>query len=369
MSNNTPNEQSTIANCKSLGSTHGGLKNELTDSIAESEFRQWYRSQQRRKNIEAGKPYFNTPAPVPEPTRHSPSRLLQCHRKAFYRAENAPEEGTSPEGLFWIGSEFEEQIIVPFLKAVSTPGTYVQNSLWVDTTVETPEGDSFRIKGSTDPALVTAEGEPLLVTEVKTTSALDRLSEPRKHHRAQLHAYLYGLNKKYDHSVKDGIIIYGDRTTLEVKIFEVSFDQSFWEEVVIDWMRAQTGYRRRGELPPADPVYNWECNVCSFRHRCGKADTPYGDEGSIGFLPSFADYEEKHVVDHLEAHKDNGAKLTPILASKYPDLLPKYPIEEWTCNACDNTFRWGEVKRQNDLTSSPVCPTCASQGELNTLSM
>jgi len=208
--------------------------------ISATDFREWYNQKQIRDNIEAGKPYFNTPAPVPEPTRHSPSRLVQCHRKAFYRAENASEEGTSPQGLFWIGSEFEEQIVVPFLKSVSTPGTYVQNSLWVDTTVETSEDESFRIKGSTDPAFVTAEGEPLLLTEIKTTSALDKLSGPRNHHKAQLHAYLYGLDQEYEHPVRDGIVLYGDRTTFEVKAFHVAFDPSFWTETVVDWMRKQT---------------------------------------------------------------------------------------------------------------------------------
>lgn len=42
-----------------------------------------------------------------------------------YNWKNAPKEGTPPDGLFWIGSEFEEQIIGPYLQDIAPDGFYV----------------------------------------------------------------------------------------------------------------------------------------------------------------------------------------------------------------------------------------------------
>lgn len=135
--------------------------------------------------------------------RHSPSKLLQCHREVSYSKENAPKEGDSPQGLFWVGTRFEEDVVVPYLlEAATTDGTYVQNSMWIDTTIET-DGASVQVRGVTDPVIVAAEGEPLLVTEIKTTSSLDYLDGSKLHHKAQLHAYLHALTKNM--SIRSGM--------------------------------------------------------------------------------------------------------------------------------------------------------------------
>lgn len=106
----------------------------VRDRLSNQAFAEWYQEQQIEENILNGQAYFNGPSPPKDPERHSPSKLLQCHRKAMYDRRNAPNEGTPPEGLFWIGSEFEEQVIVPFLQdEVTTDNTYVQNSVWIDT--------------------------------------------------------------------------------------------------------------------------------------------------------------------------------------------------------------------------------------------
>ncbi|MFC7194557.1 hypothetical protein ACFQL4_07640 [Halosimplex aquaticum] len=157
----------------------------VVDRISNSEFNEWYAEQQFETNILDGKAYFNGPSPPKDPERHTPSKLLQCHRKATYARQNAPREDTPPEGLFWIGSEFEEDIIVPFLQDIAPDELYVQNSLWIDTTITAGESD-VQLRGSTDPAIVTEDAEPVFLTEIKTTTSLDHLSEPKQHHKAQL---------------------------------------------------------------------------------------------------------------------------------------------------------------------------------------
>lgn len=261
----------------------------VLDRISNREFAEWYSEQQFQTNILEGQAYFNGPSPPKDPDRHSPSKLLQCHRKASYARQNAPREGTPPEGLFWIGSEFEEEVIVPFLQDITTPETYVTNSLWIDTEIGVDE-TTLQLRGSTDPAIVTAEADPVLLTEIKTTSSLEHLSEPKEHHRAQLHAYLYALNDEYDHDITTGLIVYGCRKTLDIKPFQVGFDPDFWNDVVT-WMMTQTEYEQAGELPPPDPEREWECSYCSYKHRCGQGDAPFSDVGHTGLLPLFNEYD------------------------------------------------------------------------------
>lgn len=338
----------------------------VIDRIGAESFWEWYREREFARNIREGKPYFNGPSPVPEAERHSPSNLMQCHRKIYYRQENAPEEQNPPEGIFWSGRRFEEDIIVPYLQdVVAGEDTYVRNSMWVDTTVEV-NGTEVRFKGATDPAIVTAESEPLVVTEVKTKSSLDGKTEPNRHHRAQVHAYMHGLSESYDRPVKEAVIIYGDRKTLNIKAFHEPFDQEFWNNAV-DWAAKHTEFRQHDQLPPPDPEYGWECEFCSFRHRCGESEQPYQDTGATGFLPGFSEYPQERITEYLASRDDDETKLTPTLAQEHPDLADEYAIYNWYCSKCDCHYPWDAVDLEKIDSSQPLCPSCAGDDTLATL--
>ncbi|WP_135535622.1 CRISPR-associated protein Cas4 [Halostella pelagica] len=342
------------------------IEEALRDRVTNRAFNEWYSEQQFQSNILEGKAYFNGPSPSKDPEQHTPSKLLQCHRKATYSRQNAPREGTQPEGLFWFGTEFEEQVVVPFLQSITTPDTYVTNSVWTDTEL-VRDGTSLRVRGATDPAIVTADADPLLVTEIKTTTSLDHLSAPKPHHRAQLHAYLHALNTEHDHDVMSGLIVYGSRETLNIKAFSVDFDPAFWDDVVT-WMDDQTAYEQAGELPPASPERDWECNYCSFKHRCGQADTPYTDIGVDGLLPVFDGYDREKLQQYLDGHADREARLTPTLAHVYPGLSQEYDVYDWSCAACNTTYAWDEVETADDSSDPPYCPCSADDGDITPLS-
>jgi CRISPR/Cas system-associated exonuclease Cas4 (RecB family) len=339
---------------------------EVISSVSKHGFSEWYDERQVQQNILDGNPYFNGPSPPKPPDRHTPIKLLQCHRKAAYARQNAPREGESPDGIFWIGSTFEEDIIVPYLQDATPEGLYVQNSLWLNTTI-TVDGTELQLRGATDPAIVTADGTPVLLTEIKTTTSLDHLSAPKLQHKAQLHAYLYALDDKHDHPLSTGLLVYASRKTLDIRVFQVSFDQGFWQTVT-DWMATQTAYEQAGELPPADPEQDWECNYCSFKHRCGQADTPYQDIGPDGLLPVFDGYDRDALVEYLDAHADDDARLTPTLAHAYPDLAAEYGAYDWSCPRCSETYPWDAVDWDGDTSDLPFCPSCAATGDLLTLS-
>ena len=346
------------------------VTNSALHSISDVNFDDWYQEREYRENIESGTPYFNGPSSVPDPERHSPSKLLQCHRKIYYRQTNAPEEQADPDGIFWFGTRFEEDIIFPFLRdEITESDTYVCNSIWIDFTVQTEAG-KLQIKGATDPLIVDSNAVPILPTEIKTKQSLDHVSSPSSHHRAQLHAYMRGLSQKYDTEITDGVIIYGSRESLDIETFHVEFDDEFWGQTVLKWASNHTEFRLEQTLPPQSPEYDWECEFCSYRERCGKGNSVHSDLGSEGFLPGFDSYPRNKVEAYLEAH--DGAKLTPALSNQYPDLAEKYGVRSWRCPSCGSTYTNEELSI--DLTScqQPLCPQCAADDsivELNSPSL
>lgn len=333
----------------------------VRDRISSQGFKQWYLERRLEQDHLAGHAWARGPAPEKAPDVHTPSGLLRCHRRAFYDRRNAPVEGTPPTGLFWFGNRFEQDVVVPYLQAAVTDAdTYVQQSLWFDTTIEVDETE-LALRGSTDPVIVTQSGEPILVTEIKTTRSVAELDAPRAHHRAQLHAYLYGLSAEFDRALTEGVIIYGDRQSFAVRAFDVTFDRDFWEETVLAWMADQTGFETADSLPPAAPRFPWECEICDFRHRCGAASTPYVDAGPTGLLPRFDAYERESLIEYLEAGENRT--LTPTLAHAYPKLAVQYAVSDWRCPGCASAYPWDDLEWDGDLTDLPTCPACAADGE------
>jgi CRISPR/Cas system-associated exonuclease Cas4 (RecB family) len=333
--------------------------------ISPKSFDKWYRELQFAKNIRNGTPFFNGPSGIKPPERHSPSGLLQCHRKKYYTQLNAPEESESPTGIFWIGSRFEEDIALPFLRdSVTHQNEYVTNSLWVDFDVHADSGE-LHIKGETDPVIVDSESNPLVVTEIKTKESVDGLETPNKHHQAQVHAYMKGLSEQNEENVTDSVIIYGGRTDLKIRAFHIPFDPLFWDQTVVEWASNHTEYRLQDELPPADPEYSWECNFCPYRERCGQGDSEYSDIGPVGLLPGLSDYPKMKVIEYLEAHET--AKVTPNLAYQFPELSDKYPVYDWQCRVCGSTFAWSQFEWNGNLSELPQCPECTGSDPIGIL--
>lgn len=323
-------------------------------------FSRWYHNRIFRQNIREGKEYFNGPSSIPPTDRHSPSSLLQCHRKIKYRQENAPEETQDADGILWTGSQIEEELYLPFLEdTVATENTYVRNSMWIDSEVETASC-VLQIRGVTDPVIVDEDGNPLLPTELKSTTSLEYKESPNAHHRAQLHAYLYGLSEKYDQEFTEGLLVYISRETLELKSFHIEFDEEFWEKTVVEWATAHTEYRVNSDLPPPTPEFDWECKFCSYRERCGKGSAPCENLGSQGFVPN-VEYPREKVLQYVQSQTD--AKLTPTLASEFPEIAEDVDVIGWMCPDCSFSTTRTDPKQVREA-AQPLCPDCADSGAL-----
>lgn len=344
--------------------TNNSSQNELADLISKHSFDEWFDDKTHHENILEGKPYFNLPQKPREPTYHTPSKLLRCHRQTYYDRLAAPEEEPAPRGIFWWGSQIEEELILPYLSQVAEEtGLYVTNSIWIHIHRETPES-TLEIKGSTDPVIVDDLGVPVLPTEVKSRKNVMNTTSPSERHLAQIHAYMEGLSEKYDKEIREGVLLYIGRESLNLKSFHIDFDPEFWEERVLDWARKQSAYRKADELPADSPEKSWECDYCSYRERCGKGDREYADTPPEGFLPLF-EYPRAKADEYLRGNAN--AKLTPTLAHLYPQLAESHPIHDWTCPGCSSTFDWLQIQWEADIQAPPNCPNCANKGMLRCL--
>lgn len=343
-----------------MSSEQGDVVDSVIKRVSAAHFQDWRDERRLSENIREGQVWLNKPPTEKPPEQHSPSQLRQCHRKIAYRQLNAPEESEDPKGIFWTGSKFEEEVALPYLEAVVGDLAYVRNSMWVDYTIDGEHG-GIRIRGETDPVIVNAESEPLLLTEIKTKQSISGLSEPNDHHLAQLFAYMEGLSQKWETEVRDGLVIYGDRTTLAIKAFHIQFDADWWHSAVVKWAKTHTEYRLNRRLPPPNPEFSWECNFCSYKHRCGQAsDTSFADVDALGFLPLFDQYPESKVKEYLEAH--DGSKLIPTLAQRFPDLATHFDVHPWRCQRCSETHAFESIDWDGNTEDPPVCPICIKDG-------
>lgn len=330
----------------------------VIDQAIAADFRDWYRERRRRERAREGNFEYNGPRDPPPADVHFPSSLLACHRKRHYREQNAPAEDPEPLGHFRMGTAVETELVVPFLEdRVAGPEQAVTKGLGFEESIETHSG-SLRLRGKTDPVVTTAEGDPLLITEVKTVGDIDDLDGPREQHRAQVHAYLAALSDRLPGRSREALLLYVSKSTLELQPFRVEFDEEFWADRVKPWMEKRTEGRSES-LPPASPEREWECFHCEFRRRCGQADHPAADLGPVGFIPHH-EYPRAAVSAHLEAH---DATLTPTLAAAYPALADGRPVADWVCPVCNQAVAYGALDWAGDPKKRPNCPRCALNGD------
>lgn len=331
---------------------------DIIEEIGNSSFHHWYQAQKFAENIQNGQSYFNGVQSSGSPLRHSPSRLLQCHRKIYYRQQNAPKEKSNPVGIFWTGENFETELIVPYFRDVAGDEFYVQNSIWTDFTIKSRTGE-LHFKGETDPVFVDQDGIPFLLTEIKTKDSIKQLTSPDDRHLAQAHAYMYGLTEKYERRITDALLVYVDRSSLDLKAFHQEFDPVFWRNQAVSWAASQSEFRIENRLPPAEPQRHWECQFCAYRERCGKETDGVGESSPpIGFLP-LMEYPEEMVTRHLEAYRDSGLLLTPTLAHQFPRLAEKFGTHDWRCLSCLNRYSW-EALNPEHPGEFLCCPACGN---------
>ena len=328
----------------------------IVEAISSEDFGIWKKQREIQNKIESGNSILKK-----SDQTNTCSKLLQCHRKLIYRENNSPAENTVANEILWYGGHFEENLLLPYIRQkLSEKGLYVASSVYIDFSY-TLEENTLQFTGVTDPVIINKKGDPILATEIKTKKSIKYTDEPSEHHVAQLYTHLLGISLKFDVKVDRGLLIYASRRSHRLKIFTVKFDAFFWERRVGSWIAEHTKYRRLNQLPPPDSEFNWECDLCSFKQRCGKGELSYENVGTFGLLDNYSGYKESQLIDYLEAH---NAKLTPTLAQQYSELGERYGVYDWYCKTCNNFVTW-KNEHANSNADELLCPSCA---EINTLS-
>ncbi|WP_302083066.1 PD-(D/E)XK nuclease family protein [Salinibaculum rarum] len=389
----------------------------LTERLSAQRFLDWQYSREQQRNLDDGYANRNDPTTKQDGKTHSPSSLLNCHRMNYYQDRGAPEEDPAPYGTFEFGHHFEEMWETFLMQNIIGPNEFVKNPLHIDF----EEGD-IRITGSSDPVLIDKRGKPFLITECKTTGSLHFVKRdgPKTKHKAQMHAYARGMQKKFNLEEPPAMcIVYAGRESFDVELFFVDFDVDFWENEVLEHAEEETRYQLMDTLPPAvNDDQQYMCGYCPFSKRCGNykpgpyptkieggengrasniglnADEDWGtwigdmdyhfddtiadlvkdgfDEQPVkGFIP-LKQYDEEAVIDHLQAHDD--VQLTPTVATQYPWLLngvnvpdrvvktygeiPKRDVHNWHCSSCENTKPFDANNWDGDFDTIPSCSAC-----------
>ncbi len=142
----------------------------------------------------------------------------------------------------------------------------------------------LNVSGRTD-SLLLIDGKLCLVElkSANTNMFKFHLKEPKEQHVWQLQLYMYLTN------VQDGIILYEDKNTQEIKEFYIEYDHDLVEELV-EKIRYVNECVRNGELPERESTPSeWKCRYCQYTSIC---HYPNGKEAK----ELLAEYERRDVI-------------------------------------------------------------------------
>lgn len=122
------------------------------------------------------------------------------------------------------------------------------------------------ISGRAD-AIIGIDGKPYVV-EIKSSSQFkfNKLNVPETDHLKQIQLYLHYFK------VPQGVVIYEDKNTQELKEFLVNYDPKLVQEVLKEFQVLKEQLEKDAiPLIPED-VELWRCEYCEYREECKKIE-------------------------------------------------------------------------------------------------
>lgn len=96
--------------------------------------------------------------------------------------------------------------------------------------------------------------------------------------------------------------------------------------------------------------------MCEFIEQYSQGDSKWEDVEASGFIPLFS-YPKEAILPYLQANPDET--ITPLIAREHPDLSERFPVDEWVCTACNETYPWDSPDRDEYPYQPPICPNCS----------
>ena len=122
------------------------------------------------------------------------------------------------------------------------------------------------ISGRAD-AIIGFEGKPY-VLEIKSSSRykFEKLQEPDPDHLKQLQLYLHYFK------IPQGIIIYEDKDTQDLKEFVIEYDPELVEKTLKEFETLQEMIKTNTIPPIPKDIELWRCQYCEYREECQKIE-------------------------------------------------------------------------------------------------
>jgi len=208
-----------------------------------------------------------------EPFSFYPSEIPYCQRKNYYSRKAPIPFDKKTKRIFHTGNLYHN--FITYLLKHNFEDTKLLDSERSVTIIAEPEYD-VDIRGRLDNlVLINLDNEKgekeKTIFEVKSSSSIQFLKEPQKHHVMQLTPYLRALQ------LKKGYIVYVEKNTLQTKVFPVKYDKEIFLNVV-KRARDLAKHLRENTLPEAEGkvLKDWQCKYCpkGYKEMCDKEYNP-----------------------------------------------------------------------------------------------
>jgi CRISPR/Cas system-associated exonuclease Cas4 (RecB family) len=129
--------------------------------------------------------------------------------------------------------------------------------------INTPE---FVVSGRMDDVfMLTADGRKFILEVKSTGSKLEWMREPQDSHVMQLQLYMQA------HDIKEGVILYLEKNTLDAKWFTIKHDPAVAEGVIARFAELDRALKAE-KLPEPEArqrqEWAWMCKSCEYFDRC-----------------------------------------------------------------------------------------------------
>lgn len=186
-----------------------------------------------------------------------PSEAGNCLRKAWY-SYKCPLPADPKKGkYFYLGNLIHDFIAEVLENPKNTEVKLLEKE--VPLKINQP---NFVVSGRLDDIFMLAADGRKFMLEVKSTgSKLERIKQPQDAHVMQLQLYMHA------HEIKEGVILYIEKNSLESKWFTVEYNQKAAEDALARFALLDSKLKS-GELPEPEakrrPEWDWMCEYCEF---------------------------------------------------------------------------------------------------------
>ncbi len=191
-----------------------------------------------------------------------PSEAGNCMRKAWYSYKYPQPTDPKKGKYFFLGNMLHDFMA----EVLENPKNSEVKLLEKEVSLKIAQ-PNFVVSGRLDDIfMLTADGRKFILEVKSTGSRLEQMNQPQDGHVMQLQLYMHA------HSVvKEGIILYLDKTSLESKWFQVKYDPAVADGVIARFS-VLDGKLKSGELPEPEakrkPEWAWMCKYCEYYKRC-----------------------------------------------------------------------------------------------------